>query len=69
MVRRSKRVRRSTLRHIRPGRASHRSTGRRFGIRATVGVYRSGKNAAPWFLKAFGSRPEHKRAPALAEVA
>ena len=30
---------------------------------------RSGRNVAPWYLKSYGSRPEHKRQRPLKEVA
>jgi hypothetical protein len=50
------------------------SDGKRYGRRARWPEPRDRRlpdrgNMAPWFLKGFGSRPLHKRARRLAEVA
>lgn len=35
----------------------------RFGYESSAAIQRSGRKFEPWFLKSFGSRPEHKLKP------
>lgn len=51
-----------------PGRAFHRHQSRRYAW-PDITRQRSGRNASPWYLKSYGSRPTSKLKPALPDVA